>query len=68
MIQGREARAWRDVRDEVARSPLIVFSLHAFRAYSARRGASQRGDGIFDSFRHLSQDTGFVGQIDDVVF
>ncbi len=68
MIQGREAQAWRDVRDEVAGSPLIVFSLHAFRSCPHRRCASQRGDGIFDNFRHLSQDTGFVGQIDDVVF
>ena len=62
MIQGR------NVRDEVARSPLIVLSLPAFRACPARHAVSQRGDGIFDSFRHLSQDTGFVGQIDDVVF
>jgi hypothetical protein len=68
MIQGRNVREWRDVRDEVTRSPLILLSLPAFRAYPTRHDVSQRGDGIFDSFRHLSQDTGFVGQIDDVVF
>ena len=44
------------------------FRTHAFRACPARRAVSQCGDGISDSFRHLSQNTGFIGQIDDVVF
>ena len=47
---------------------MYVFALRAFRARPARRAVSQRGNGVFHRFCHLRQNTGFVRQIEDVVF
>lgn len=67
MIHKRDARERRDMREKVERFPSSLL-VHAFRACPARRAVLQSGDGIFDGFRDLSQDTSLVGQIDDVVF
>jgi hypothetical protein len=67
MIYERDARERRDMREKVERFPLSLL-VYAFGACPARRAVSQSGDGIFDGFRDLSQDSSLVGQIDDVVF